>query len=89
VTEWLLKTLPHEHHLRNLPLRDVGAFYLARGAKVWREVFPAFGIAKKTFNELSPVWTQHDDWKATKDPLDWDEDRINVIGQNGNDGLHY
>lgn len=61
-----LKDLPSEHPLRNTPLIGIGAFYLARGAKVWREVFPAFGIANKTFNELGEVWIKWDTWKATK-----------------------
>jgi len=62
-----LNNLPPEHSLRNKPLITIGAFYQANGAKVWREVFPAFGIANKTFNELGEVWTKWDKWKATKD----------------------
>jgi hypothetical protein len=62
-----LKDLPPEHPLRSAPLITIGAFYLPLGAKVWREVFPAFGIANKTFNELGEVWTKWDKWKATKD----------------------
>ena len=85
----LLADLPYHHALRNLPLIEIGTYYQAKGAKTWREVFPAFGIAKKTFNELSPVWTLHDKWIATKDPLEWGDSRMDVIGQNGNDGLHY
>ena len=23
------------------------------------------------------------------EPLEWDDERMNIIGQNGNDGLHY
>jgi hypothetical protein len=60
-----LNDLPPEHPLRNTPLIAIGAFYLPLGAKVWREVFPAFGIAKCTFNELGEVWTKWDRWKVT------------------------
>jgi hypothetical protein len=60
-----LNDLPLEHPLRNTPLIAIGAFYLPLGAKVWREVFPAFGIANKNFNELGEVWTKWDRWKAT------------------------
>lgn len=63
-----LADLPYDHPLRNTPLIEIGAFYLIRDAKVWREVFPAFGIAKKTFNELGEVWVTWDRWKATKIP---------------------
>jgi hypothetical protein len=62
-----LNDLPPEHSLRNAPLIKIGAFYLACGSKVWREVFPAFGIAKCTYNELGDVWTKWDKWKATRD----------------------
>jgi len=63
-----LNDLPPEHPLRNTPLITIGAFYQVNGAKVWREVFPAFGIANKTFNELGEVWVTWDRWKATKIP---------------------
>jgi hypothetical protein len=61
-----LEQLPYEHPLRNTPLIEIGAFYRNRDVKMWREVFPAFGIAKKTFNELGDVWKTWDVWKATK-----------------------
>jgi len=64
--EVFLDDLPPYHPLRSAPLITIGAFYLPRGAKVWREVFPAFGIAKKSYNDLSEVWTKWDQWKATK-----------------------
>ena len=28
-------------------------------------------------------------WNKKKKPSEWDENRIDTIGQNGNDGLHY
>jgi hypothetical protein len=61
-----LEQLPYNHLLRNTPLIEIGAFYRNRNIKTWREVFPAFGIAKKTFNELGDVWKTWDVWKATK-----------------------
>lgn len=81
-----LKSLDYYHHLRNLPLIDIGAYYLPKDSKVWAEVRRAYGISSKTFNQLAEVW-HIDEWKATKDPTDWgDENRIDVIGQNGNIG---
>lgn len=55
--EIVLKDLPVEHELRNKPL--AGMFYYAKDSKIAREVFPAFGIAKVTYNQLSEVWTTH------------------------------
>lgn len=61
-----LGSLPENHPLRNIPLIDIGAFYKKKDVNMWREVFPSFNIAKKTYNELSAVWTTWDVWKATK-----------------------
>jgi hypothetical protein len=61
-----LKTLDIDHPLRNKPLVEIGAFYKPIGAIAWREVYPSFNIASKTFNQLAPCWTNHDEWKATK-----------------------
>ena len=55
-----LKPLPTEHELRNRPL--VGAFYHAAGGKFSREVFPSYGIAKKTYNDLGPAWTDSEEF---------------------------
>ena len=35
--------------------------------------------------------TQHDNWKDiySQDTLIEDDERMDIIGQNGNDGLHY
>jgi hypothetical protein len=65
-----LKTLPPSHPLRNTPLAEIGAHYRPKDSVAWRAVFPTFGIAKKTFNQLSEVWTKNDDWKATKEAPD-------------------
>ncbi len=74
------------HYLRNTPLINLGAFYKATNATLWREVFPNFNIAKNTYNQLGDVWTEGQEWKATVDPLAWNEERMDVIGQNGNIG---
>jgi hypothetical protein len=58
MNEVILKDLPVDHPLRNKPL--AGFFYYARGSKIAREVFPAFGIAKVCYNDLSDVWTKYD-----------------------------
>jgi hypothetical protein len=52
-----LNDLPHSHILRNVPLIDINAVYQPIGSKAFREVFPAFGIANKIFNELAECWT--------------------------------
>lgn len=81
-----LKTLPKDHPLRNTPLLEIGAYYLPKDTKVWAEVRNAYGISKKTFNELGDVWLI-DEWKATKFSEDWDTtDRQRAIAQNGNIG---
>lgn len=87
MNDLILNDLPANDPHRNTPLIEIGAFYQDSDMKGWREIFPNFGIAKKTFNQLGPVWLMATKWKATK-PL-WDEKRIDLIGQNGNDGLHY
>lgn len=62
-----LGALPVEHPLRNRPLVDIGAWYqLTPKGAMWHEVKPAFGIARRTYNELGEVWTNHHVWKATK-----------------------
>lgn len=85
-----LDNLPIGDINRNTPLAELGAMYQDFDMKGWREVFPNFGIAKKTYNQLGLLWTSKSKWKATK-PIDdgWDEDRLDRIGQNGNEGLHY
>jgi hypothetical protein len=88
-----LNDLPHSHILRNVPLIDINAVYQPIGSKAFRTIFPAFGIANKTFNELAECWTR-DRFKtrseyAHKLAEDYEETRMNIIGKNGNDGLHY
>ena len=89
--EVILNTLPETHVLRKIPLIELKAFYRRPDSKVWQEMTPAYTLAKTkiTFNQLGEVW-KSDTWKATEMPsVDWDESRIDVIGSNGNDGLHY
>jgi len=56
----ILNDLPHEHPLRNTPLARINAQHCWKHSKVWSPIEPSFGIAKKTFNDLSGVWTDND-----------------------------
>jgi hypothetical protein len=60
-----LSLLPTDHPLRNKPLIEIGAYYKAPHEKTWREVFPSFNIAKKTYNNLGLSWTANEIFKAT------------------------
>jgi hypothetical protein len=61
-----LEHLPREHPLRNKPLIEIKAWYSNRGGS-WSEVFPSFGIAKKTYNELGDVWINEHSWESRDD----------------------
>lgn len=58
-----LHELPTDHPDRNRPL--LGFRYTMPGimAKT-TEVTASFGIAKKTYNDLGPVWTEKHQWSA-------------------------
>ena len=56
--EVVLSELDKEHPLRNKPL--IGMFYYPKGSKLRAEIFPAFFIAKKCYNDLGPSWTTWD-----------------------------
>lgn len=90
MTELILNDLPPEDPYRNTPLIDLGVLYRRPDSNVWQEMTPAYTLARKkiTFNQLGEVW-QRDLWKVTRPLVDWDEDRIDIIGTNGNEGLHY
>ena len=60
----LLSELPYDHPLRNTPLIEINAEYQIRDSKIWAKVTPPYGIAKKTYNELGPVWTTWDKWRS-------------------------
>lgn len=60
-----LKELPKEHPLRDRLLGEIKAEYQLVDSKMWCEVRPSFNIAKKTFNQLSPVWTTWDQWRVS------------------------
>lgn len=60
----MLRDLPVDHKLRNVPLIEIEAEYLPSGSKVWAKVMPAFNIAKRTYNELAECWTDNDLWRA-------------------------
>lgn len=72
---------------RNQPLSELEAEYKNVDSKVWSKIYPNMTIAKKTYNELASIWTTFDEWRCPA--VLWDEDRIDVIGSNGNEGLHY
>ena len=61
----LLATLPVNHPLRNKPLIEIGAQYKRYDSKIWQDVTPPYGIAKKCYNDLASVWTEFDEWRAT------------------------
>ena len=61
----LLATLPSDHPLRNKPLIEIGAQYKRYDSKVWQDVTPPYGIAKKCYNDLASVWTEFDEWRST------------------------
>ena len=90
MSDIILNDLDPSDIYRNTPLIELGVYYRRPEAKVWQEMTPAYTLAKNkvTFNQLAPVW-QSDIWKVTRPLTDWDEDRMDVIGTNGNDGLHY
>ena len=77
-----LHELEETHYLRNIPLIEIKAWY-KNGNNAFREVFPNFNIAKKTYNELGEVWTTNHLWESREE---WDETRMDIIGQNGNIG---
>lgn len=87
VTQVILNELPENHHLRKLPLQ--GMFHRQKGTQAWKLINGNYGIRRATFNHLSKeVWTDTTEFMAEVDD-EWNEDRIDVIGQNGNEGLHY
>lgn len=64
--EIYLADLPIDHELRNKSLIEIGAEYQIKDSKVWAKVMPAYGIAKKSYNQLGPVWTTWDKWKCVQ-----------------------
>lgn len=57
-----LAELPTTHVLRNTPLIDIGAYFVYHGEKIKRFVKPAWKIARSTYNDLGPAWTDHAAW---------------------------
>ena len=84
----ILNKLPESHPLRNQPLLDLKAEYQSKDSKLWYVVRPAFKIANRSYNQLAGAWTEYDIWRVETDD-EWDEDRIDIIGQNGPTGEHY
>jgi len=56
----ILNDLYQSHPLRNTPLASINTVYRWKQSKAWLPIGEKFGIAKKTFNELSGVWTDND-----------------------------
>jgi hypothetical protein len=56
----ILNDLDQSHPLRNTPLHSIRTVYRWKNSPVWLPIGVKFGIANKTFNELSPVWTDND-----------------------------
>jgi hypothetical protein len=56
----ILNDLSIEHPLRNTSLISMGTVYRWKNSPVWLSIGEKFGIANKTFNELSTVWTDND-----------------------------
>ena len=50
-----------------------------------------FGVKKKTNGGWTPPPLNTDKlvWTENQDPDSWNEKRVDVVGQNGNEGLHY
>jgi hypothetical protein len=69
----LLDNLPSEHPLRNTPLLQIKARFKHKPLKQWKYVTPNMNISKNTYNQLSPVWTNNDDW-GIEDDLQPDTD---------------
>lgn len=61
----MLAELDKDHPLRNRPLIEIGAEYKRYDSKIWQKVTQPYGIAKKCYNDLAPVWTEWDEWRAT------------------------
>jgi hypothetical protein len=57
-----LKELPPDHPQRNTPLREIGAEYRNIHRREWQSV-AQWNIGVSTYNELGPVWTDHE-WRA-------------------------
>lgn len=63
-----LADLPMDHPLRNTALADIRAEYRSKsGIGGWKQVTPKYAIARKTYNDLSPAWTDTSDWR-TQEP---------------------
>lgn len=63
----ILGELDKDHPLRNQQLIKIHAERRFRGETRWRPIAPNYGIAKKTFNDLSPSWTDTAVWRGYVD----------------------
>jgi hypothetical protein len=60
-----LKKLPAEHPLRNTPLGEIKAEIRNIWQTRWQSIVD-WKIAKATFNELEPVWTEYAQWRINQ-----------------------
>lgn len=59
-----LADLPMDNPLRNTALADIRAEYRSKsGIGGWKQVTPKYAIARKTYNDLSPAWTDTSEWR--------------------------
>lgn len=63
----LLPELAPNDPLRNRSLAEIGAEYRHKAGKTWRRVLPTYRIARCTFNQLGPAWTENDVWRVECD----------------------
>jgi len=59
----ILSQLPHDHPLRNTPLRDIDARCLNLKTSVWRDL-REWKIGTATYNELGATWTETSEFRV-------------------------
>lgn len=66
---------------------------IQESALVWHKLYQEEKQAKEElqskYDLLVKQIKQQSNNNTSEEKITWDEERINVIGQNGNDGLHY
>lgn len=69
-TPTMLASLPTDHPLRNTPLVSIRAqsrWKQSTRESDWKSIRPSWGIAKCTYNQLGPSWTDSDDFRVQPD----------------------
>ena len=59
-----LHELPPDHHLRNAPIRSIGATIVCRHTKSKRDP-STWKIKDNTYNQLNDSWQNNFDWIVT------------------------